>query len=69
MGIVYILKLSNGQYYIGSTNDLQRRLSEHNLGKTPSIRYKLPVELVFHQEFDCIIAARRVELMLKKRKR
>ncbi len=29
---VYILKLRNGSYYVGHTNDLQRRLQEHREG-------------------------------------
>ncbi len=26
----YVLRLSNGQWYIGSTGDIDRRLAEHN---------------------------------------
>lgn len=29
---VYILRLRNGQFYVGSTDDLQRRLGEHLAG-------------------------------------
>lgn len=30
---IYVLKLENGKYYVGSTNNLQRRLSQHILGQ------------------------------------
>ncbi len=32
---LYFLKLSNGSFYIGQTNDLKLRLSEHRDGKRP----------------------------------
>lgn len=67
MGTVYILKsLVNGRYYIGSTNDLERRLFEHNHGKTKSIMFSRPYELVFKQVYASITEARRVERKLKK---
>ncbi|MEI6499235.1 MAG: GIY-YIG nuclease family protein [bacterium] len=68
IGIVYILILSNGQYYVGSTNNLERRLTEHNSGKTPSIKYKLPARLIFHQEFATLIEARQAEYKIKRQK-
>lgn len=34
MGIIYILQsLVNSRYYLGSTNDLDRRLEQHNSGR------------------------------------
>ena len=35
---VYILKLNNGKYYIGQSNDLRARLSEHRDGESPSTK-------------------------------
>ena len=44
----YILQsLSNGRLYIGKTNDLQRRLHEHNANHTKSTRNKGPWVLLF----------------------
>ena len=69
LGIVYILQSEkNGKYYIGSTTDLNRRILEHNSGKTKSLKYLLPMRLLFQQSFENLIAARRMEIKLKKMK-
>lgn len=41
----YILELSNGSYYVGSTNDLGKRLEYHKRGKVRSTKGKLPCVL------------------------
>ena len=52
-GYMYILLCSNGQYYTGSTNDLERRMVEHNNGEGANFTRKyLPVELIYYEEFD-----------------
>ena len=55
MPYVYILRCSDGSYYTGSTNDLERRLAEHNAkvfgGFTAT---RLPVELVYCCEMPSI---------------
>lgn len=43
---VYILKCSNSSYYTGHTNDLGRRLVEHNTGKVSYTKDKRPVKLI-----------------------
>ncbi|MEK7140708.1 MAG: GIY-YIG nuclease family protein [Patescibacteria group bacterium] len=69
MGYLYILKSKkNGRYYIGSTINLDRRLVEHNAGKTASLRNLLPVELVFSKIYDDLGEARKMELHLKSLK-
>lgn len=66
---LYILKSEkNGRYYIGSTNAIDRRIVEHNSGKTKSLRYHLPVKIVFTCYCSDIKEARRLELRLKKLK-
>jgi len=48
----YILQsLKDGRYYIGSTSNLERRLHEHNSGKTKSLRYRRPLVLVYSESF------------------
>ncbi|MBE8727837.1 GIY-YIG nuclease family protein [Flavobacterium hungaricum] len=53
---VYILKCSDGSYYTGVTNNINRRLNEHTYGTNQeSYTYnKRPVELVFCTEFNDI---------------
>ena len=54
-GYMYILLCSNGQYYTGSTNNLERRLTEHQNGEGANFTKKhLPVELVYFEEFQRI---------------
>ena len=66
VGYVYILKsLKNGKYYVGSTDNLERRIFEHNSGKSKYTRLSKPFELVFSQEFETLVLARKVEFKLK----
>lgn len=65
---IYILKCNNGRYYTGSTPDLERRLAEHNRGKSKATKHLLTVKLVFSQQFNSLKIARRAEAWLKKQK-
>lgn len=54
-GYMYILECSNGLYYVGSTNDLQLRISAHQRGEGANFTTKhLPVKLVYFEEFSRI---------------
>jgi len=67
MGILYILQSqSSGRFYIGSTQDLDRRLSEHARGHTASTRGRGPWHLVYTERFDSLLEAHRRELQLKQ---
>ncbi len=68
MNFLYIAKCKNGKYYIGSTNNLERRIVEHNTGKTKSLRYLRPIEIVFRKIYPSLIDARRAEIKLKRLK-
>ncbi len=47
---VYVLRsMKDGQFYIGSTNDIRRRLGEHQQGKNISTAKRLPVELLYFE--------------------
>ncbi len=50
---VYILKCSDKSYYTGVTNDVERRLHEHQTGvnQTAYTHNRRPVELVFSEYF------------------
>ena len=53
MNYTYILKCSDGTYYCGWTNDLENRLKTHNAGKgSKYTKARLPVELVYYEEFE-----------------
>ena len=70
MSFVYILKsIKDGRLYIGSTNDLERRLSEHRSGTTWTTKRLGDFNLVFSQEFQDATKARSIENRLKKMKR
>jgi len=58
--------MKNGKYYIGSTNNVERRLKEHQDGKTKSTKYNRPLKLIFVNEYCSIVEARQQELKLKK---
>ena len=52
---MYILLCSNGQYYTGSTIDLEKRLAQHQNGEGANFTRKhLPVQLIYYEEFDRI---------------
>ncbi len=54
-GNMYILLCSNGLYYTGSTNDLGKRLEQHQNGEGANFTKKhLPVKLVYYEEFERI---------------
>ncbi|MEW6407256.1 MAG: GIY-YIG nuclease family protein, partial [Patescibacteria group bacterium] len=53
-------------YYIGSTNNIERRLFEHKQGKTKSLKKLLPIKLIFAQKYSGIKTARKIETKLKK---
>jgi putative endonuclease len=51
----YILQCRDGTYYVGSTFDIERRVSEHNLGFGAAYtrpRRRRPVRVVWSAEFD-----------------
>ena len=53
MFTVYILKsLKDNKRYIGFTNDLRRRLFEHNNGLVISTINRKPFELIYTEEFE-----------------
>ncbi|TGD57016.1 GIY-YIG nuclease family protein [Flavobacterium humi] len=57
-GYMYILKCSDESYYTGSTIDLERRLEQHQNGEGANhTKKRLPVNLVYYEEYDRIDAA------------
>ena len=63
---VYILRCSDGSYYTGHTDDLENRIGSHQTGEMPGYtKTRLPVELVFTQEFATREEALAAELQIK----
>lgn len=64
---VYIARCADDSYYTGVTNNLDRRLAEHNSGKdTSSYTYtRRPVKIVFSYEFNDIRQAIGFEKQVK----
>ena len=52
---MYILQCSDGSYYVGSTNDLTRRVEEHQSGIGANYtKRRLPVRLVYYELFTSL---------------
>lgn len=68
MYFVYILYSSSlDKYYVGSTEDVKRRIYEHNMGKGKYTSKGIPWDLVTIFECGDRKAAVRLELKIKKR--
>jgi putative endonuclease len=65
---VYIVLCHDGTYYVGCTNNLEKRLREHNFHKNGAHYTKIrrPVVLKHSEVFDTLLDARRRELDIKK---
>ena len=65
---VYIVECSDKLLYTGITNNLVRRISEHNSGvnKTSFTFKRRPVNLIFSQEFNDVNQAIYFEKKIKK---
>jgi predicted GIY-YIG superfamily endonuclease len=50
----YMLRCADGSFYVGHTDVLDRRIELHNTGAIPGCytKSRLPVELVWSQEFE-----------------
>lgn len=63
----YILRCSDGTYYTGYTDHLERRVKVHNEGKGAKYtRGRLPVELIYYEEFETKTDAMKREWKLKQ---
>ncbi len=69
MAWVYMLRGESGRHYIGSTDNLARRIEEHRRGSNYTTR-RLggAIELVASKEFSSMAEARKFELALKRKK-
>jgi putative endonuclease len=66
MFYVYVLKSAkDNNLYIGSTNNLGRRLLEHNNGEVQSTKSRVPFELRYYESYSVEEEARHRESALK----
>ena len=50
MYYTYVLRSEkDSQLYTGSTNDLRKRISEHNSGRVPSTKNRAPFQLIYYE--------------------
>ncbi len=64
--IVYVLKSGDyWRFYVGMTTHIERRLSEHNSGKTRSTKGYRPRHLFFTETYETRAAAKSREKYLK----
>ena len=67
MNYTYILECEDGTYYTGWTNNLEKRLKDHNDGKGAKYtKARLPVVLVYHEMFQTKEEAMRREAAIKR---
>lgn len=66
VAFTYILRCSDGLFYVGSTTDIETRLDEHARGTDDSYTItRRPVELVWYYECERIADAARLERKIK----
>ena len=70
MCYVYILECSDNTLYTGWTNNLDKRLEVHLRGKGAKYtRCRLPVKLVYFEEYEDKISAQKREYAIKQMRR
>lgn len=71
MYFTYILECSDKSLYVGSTNNLEKRLEQHNNSKGGAHYTKIrrPVTLKYSEKFETLGEARKREAEIKSWKR
>ena len=67
MYFVYIIQSNaNQKWYVGTSEDPERRLLEHNAGKTKSTKGYIPYQLIYKEAYATKREARKREILIKK---
>lgn len=71
---MYILECSDGTYYVGSTWNIERRLSQHNAGEGAQYtRTRCPVNLLYVEEYflikDAFVREKQVQGWSRRKRR
>jgi putative endonuclease len=71
MYYTYLLICSDNSLYCGSTNNLEKRIYQHNNAKNGAHYTKIrrPVELVYFEKFETLTQARAREAEIKRMSR
>ena len=65
---VYVIRNREGKYYIGLSDDVGRRINQHNRGEARWTRGKGPWKLVWQSGELSLSEARKLENRLKRQK-
>ena len=70
---VYILRCSDGSYYVGHTDDLEQHVSQHQSGELGGYTaHRLPVQLAYSNEYttrdEAFAAERQIKGWSRKKK-
>ena len=71
---MYMVQCQDGSYYTGCTNDLDKRIKEHNNTKRRAkyLRGKVPVKLVYVKEYryfkKAFLEEKRIKELTRKQK-
>jgi putative endonuclease len=66
MYTIYILKCADDSFYTGITNDLEKRLGTHKIGKgSKYVRTRLPFELIYKEKLETRSEALKREYEIK----
>ena len=69
MFFVYVIKsLSHKNRYVGSTDNIDKRIREHNLGKCRYTKGRIPWSLIFSETYSTRNEAMKRERFLKSGK-
>ncbi len=68
MYYLYLLRCSDNSIYCGQTNDLKRRIKEHNSNNSKSkyTRTRRPVKLVYFEKYKTINEVLKREFEIKR---
>jgi tRNA/rRNA methyltransferase len=62
----YMLRCADGSYYVGHTDDVERRIAQHDAGAVAGYTAtRLPIQLVWFEEFPTREEAKSAELQIK----
>ena len=65
---VYVIQNREGKFYIGLSDDVDRRITQHNAGVSKWTRAKGPWTLTWQSDDLSLSEARRLENRLKRQK-